>query len=181
MLALTGFHYSAVSGTLTLASRPGRWFWASGYAWGSVAIEPATRANRVRLDVAEGAIDLADIVVGGPGRYRLPARRTLTAGDHLDVEVPVTLAEAALGAKVDVPTPRGTISLRIPPCSSSGRKLRVKGHGVAAKGREPGDLFAELQIVLPATLDEESQELVRKLEARFDSQQAARIRQDLQW
>jgi len=88
VLALTGFRYSAVSGTLTLASWPGRWFWASGYAWGSVVIEPATRANRVRLEVAEGAMDLAEIVIDGPGRHRLPARRTLTAGDHLDVDVP---------------------------------------------------------------------------------------------
>jgi hypothetical protein len=88
VLALTGFRYSAVSGTLTLASSPGRWFWASGYAWGSVVIGPATSANRVRLEVAEGAMDLAEIVIDGPGRHRLPVRRTLTAGDHLDVVVP---------------------------------------------------------------------------------------------
>ena len=87
-------------------------------------------------------------------------------GDHLDVKVPVTLDEAALGAKVDVPTPKGTISLRVPAGTSSGAKLRVKGHGVAAKGRPPGDLFAEIQIQLPKPLDAESLELIKQLAAR---------------
>src|SRR5262245_45486048 len=54
-------------------------------------------------------------------------RRT---GNRLDVRVPVTLAEAAMGATVDVPTPHGTISLKIPPNTSSGKRLRAKGQGV---------------------------------------------------
>ena len=65
------------------------------------------------------------------------------------MQVPVTLAEAVLGAKIEVPTPQGTIMLRVPPGTSSGKKLRVKGRGVAPKGADPGDLFAEIQIVLP--------------------------------
>ena len=56
-------------------------------------------------------------------------RRT---GNRLDVRVPVTLAEAAQGAKIDVPTPHGTISLTVPPNTSSGKRLRIKGHGVQA-------------------------------------------------
>ena len=60
-------------------------------------------------------------------------------GNNLDVKVPVTLAEAALGAKIDIPTPKGTIVLRVPAGTSSGRKLRVKGRGVAPKGVDPGD------------------------------------------
>jgi uncharacterized protein (DUF608 family) len=87
VLALTGFHYSAVSGTLTLASQQGRWFWASGYAWGSVSIEASAGGYRLRLDVAEGAIALAEIVLDGHGRHRLPARRQFTAGDQLDAVV----------------------------------------------------------------------------------------------
>lgn len=99
-------------------------------------------------------------------------------GDNLDVKVPVTLAEAALGAKVDVPTPKGTISLRVPPATSSGTKLRVKGHGVAAKGRPPGDLFADVQIVIPKPLDEESQNLIRQLDERWKQPDP---RADLHW
>jgi DnaJ-class molecular chaperone len=102
-------------------------------------------------------------------------------GNDLEVRLPVTLAEAALGAKVDVPTPRGTISLRVPPGSSSGKKLRIKGHGVAPRNGEPGDLFAQIEIVLPATLDDESIELIKKLDAHVESAGAQQPRRDLRW
>lgn len=102
-------------------------------------------------------------------------------GDHLEVRLPVTLAEAALGAKVDVPTPKGTISLHVPPGSSSGKKLRVKGHGVAGRGGEVGDLFAEIQIVLPTPLDEESLELLKKLDAHVQAKHPEQPRRDLRW
>ena len=102
-------------------------------------------------------------------------------GNHLDVRVPVTLSEAVLGAKIDVPTPQGTITLRVPPGTSSGKKLRVKGRGVAAKGSEPGDLFAEIQIVLPATLDEQSRDLVKQLDAHWNESGAQQPRRDLRF
>ena len=63
-------------------------------------------------------------------------------GNHLEVKVPVTLAEAALGGKVDVPTPKGTISLSIPAGTSSGQKLRIKGMGVTTDKGGAGDLYA---------------------------------------
>jgi len=87
-------------------------------------------------------------------------------GANLHLKLPVTVAEAALGAKVDVPTPRGTVSLRIPAGSSSGTKLRIKGHGVQAAGRAPGDLLAEIQIVLPKNLTEEDREAIRQIGQR---------------
>ena len=102
-------------------------------------------------------------------------------GKNLEVRVPVTVAEAALGAKVDVPTPGGTIALSIPPGSSSGRKLRVKGRGVAADGAEPGDLYAEVQIVLPSPLDAECQETIKKLDEHVKSMHAQDPRRDLKW
>lgn len=102
-------------------------------------------------------------------------------GNNLNVRVPVTLAEAALGAKVDVPTPRGTIALRVPAGTSSGKKLRVKGHGVAARNGEAGDLFAEIEIVLPTPLDDESLELIKKLDAHVQSAHPQTPRQDLRW
>ncbi len=102
-------------------------------------------------------------------------------GDHLDVKAPVTLAEAALGAKIDLPTPKGVISLRVPPGTSSGTKLRVKGHGVAAKGRPAGDLYAEIQIMLPKPLDEETLNLIRQIDAHTDAGKPAAARADLHW
>lgn len=98
-------------------------------------------------------------------------------GNDLYVKVPVTLAEAALGGKIDVPTPRGTVALQVPPGTSSGKKLRVKGQGITPKSGTPGDLFAELQIMLPKTLDEATREAIRKL----DQQAPQDVRAGLRW
>jgi DnaJ-class molecular chaperone len=100
-------------------------------------------------------------------------------GNNLHVTVPVTVAEAALGAKVDVPTPRGVLSLRVPAGTSSGAKLRVKGHGVEPKGGPPGDLLAEIIIVLPKKLDPDAQELIRKFDEK--QRQAGNPRAELRW
>jgi DnaJ-class molecular chaperone len=98
-------------------------------------------------------------------------------GKDLEVRVPVTLAEAALGAKIDLPTPQGVISLKVPPGSSSGRRLRLKGMGVPAAEGGAGDLYAEIEIVLPPSLDEASLDLVRQLDRRNPQQPRA----DLTW
>jgi curved DNA-binding protein len=101
-------------------------------------------------------------------------RRT---GTRLDVRVPVTLAEAALGAKVDVPTPQGTITLSVPPGTSSGSKLRVKGHGVRPKNEPEGDLFAEIQVMLPESLSEQERQQLAAISAAHP--QHPRV--DLRW
>ena len=85
-------------------------------------------------------------------------------GCDLDVKIPVTLAEAALGAAIDIPAPRGTISLTVPPGSSTGTRLRVRGHGVARPDGTAGDLYAELQIALPPKLKAGDIELIQKLD-----------------
>lgn len=74
-------------------------------------------------------------------------------GDTLEVALPVTLSEAIAGAKVDVPTPWGTIALRIPPGTSSGRRLRAGGMGVRHANGAKGDLIAEVQVVVPDVTD----------------------------
>jgi DnaJ-class molecular chaperone len=98
-------------------------------------------------------------------------------GNDLELRLPVTLAEAALGAKIDVPTPHGTVSLKIPAGSSSGKRLRVKGQGIKPAKGDPGDLYVVLEIVLPPELDDESRELIRQLDAR----QAFDPRRELHW
>ncbi len=97
-------------------------------------------------------------------------------GNHLHVKVPVTLAEAALGAKVDVPTPSGTVSLSIPAGTSSGTRLRVKGHGVAPKGSPAGDLLAEIQIVLPKQLSDAERQMIREFGQRHPQDPRANLR-----
>ncbi|QDV73255.1 DnaJ C-terminal domain-containing protein [Botrimarina mediterranea] len=98
-------------------------------------------------------------------------------GRRLDVTVPITLAEAAEGAKVDLPTPKGTITLTIPPGTSSGKRLRVKGHGVDPRGENPGDLYAEVQIVLPEGLSAEDRGLLASVSSRYTQQP----RRELRW
>jgi DnaJ-class molecular chaperone len=99
------------------------------------------------------------------------------SGNNLEIRVPVSIAEATLGAKVEVPSPSGVITLTVPPGTSSGAKLRIKGHGVRAAGNPPGDLLAEVQIVLPEKLDNKAQEMVRHL----DRQYSKPPRSDLKW
>jgi DnaJ-class molecular chaperone len=99
------------------------------------------------------------------------------AGNRLDVRVPITLAEAAQGAKVDVPTPQGTISLTVPPNTSSGKRLRIKGHGVRPPNGEPGDLFAEIQIVLPDGLSADERQQLADISNRYPQSPRA----DLRW
>jgi DnaJ-class molecular chaperone len=88
-------------------------------------------------------------------------------GQNLSVEVPVTVAEAVLGAKVDVPAISGTKSLTIPPGSSSGVKLRLRGQGIPASGSKPeGDLFVVLKVVVPKNADDASKQLIREFDQR---------------
>jgi len=98
-------------------------------------------------------------------------------GNDLVVRVPVSLSEAVLGAKIDVPTPRGTVALKVPPKTSSGKRLRVKGFGVQPKQGTPGDLFAEIQIVLPEPMDDDLLEAIR----RQGEHAGADPRTDLRW
>jgi DnaJ-class molecular chaperone len=98
------------------------------------------------------------------------------SGKRLDVTVPISLVEALRGAKVDLPTPHGVITLKVPPGSSSGAKLRVKGHGVRGSG-EPGDLYAELQIALPSSLTERDREQLAAVVEKY----ADDPRADLSW
>ena len=84
-------------------------------------------------------------------------------GRDLLVDLPISVGEAILGARVDCPTLGGLKTLTIPPGSSSGQKLRLKGQGVPARGDHPaGDLFAVLKVVVPKSVDDESRRLIEQ-------------------
>ena len=85
-------------------------------------------------------------------------------GDNIYVTVPITVPEAALGAKIEVPTVQGKAQLRIPPGTQSGQKFRLRRRG-APSLRDPsvhGDQFVEVQVVLPRVISEETKDLLRK-------------------
>lgn len=86
-------------------------------------------------------------------------------GKDLTVKTPITLKEAALGAKVDVPTPRGTVAVTIPPGATTGTRLRLRGLGVAPDGEKPGDLYVECAVSLPKSWSKEDLELLQKLDS----------------
>jgi molecular chaperone DnaJ len=94
------------------------------------------------------------------------------SGDDIHLSVPVTVMEAALGAKIDVPTIDGTgmesgrAQLKIPPGTQTGQKLRMREKGVTSASREGlrGDQIVEVRIVVPKVQDERSKEILRELQ-----------------
>jgi len=99
------------------------------------------------------------------------------SGTDLELKLPITVGEAASGAKVDVPTPGGTVTLTIPPGSQSGKRLRVKGQGVRSTNGTAGDLYIELQIKIPTHLSEEAIKMLQPLEQQY----ATPVRNEIVW
>jgi curved DNA-binding protein len=83
--------------------------------------------------------------------------------DDLDVELPITPSEAALGTTAAVDTPTGTARVRVPAGSSSGRRLRLRGRGLPKRGGGSGDLHAIVKIVVPKELSDRERELYEQL------------------
>jgi curved DNA-binding protein len=112
----------------------------------------------------------------GPGGARgdlvitlgvLPHPYFTREGRNLVVEAPVSVAEAILGARIDVPTLDGLRTLPIPPGASTGQKLRLRGQGVPASKDVPaGDLFVVVKVVVPKAVDEESRHLIEQFAER---------------
>ncbi len=96
-------------------------------------------------------------------------------GKQLRVRVPVSPLEAYAGAKVSVPTPDGKVTLAVPPGSQTGNKLRIRGKGIEAKGKERGDLIAELEVVLPEGQSPEVEKALETVQDAFDVDPRARL------
>jgi molecular chaperone DnaJ len=86
-------------------------------------------------------------------------------GDDLVINVPVTYTEAALGARIEVPTPDGPISLKVPAGSQDGKLLRVRGRGAPKlKGQGKGDLLARVRLSVPRKLSKAEREALENLQ-----------------
>ena len=100
-----------------------------------------------------------------------PDARFRVEGSDILTTVAVSPWEAALGGEAEVETPTGPVRVKVPPGSSSGRKIRLRGRGLAQAGGEKGDLLAEIRIVVPERLSERERELYEQLAAAARGQE----------
>jgi curved DNA-binding protein len=110
---------------------------------------------------------------GGPGHPRgdlylvihvRPHPLFRREGDDLYVDVPLTPGEAYNGGKVRVPTPDGEVNLKVPQHTQSGQLSRLRGKGIARKGKEPGDLYVKFLVNIPTVDDPEVAAAIEALE-----------------
>ena len=135
------------------------------------------RTETLPVDLPPGLDDGARVRVIGKGHAGLqgsppgdllvtihvePHARFHRDGADLHVVVPVAIHEAALGAKVDVPSLEGSARVRVPPGTQSGQRLRLRERGMPTRDGRRGDLVVEVRLVLPRILDERSKELLRE-------------------
>lgn len=134
------------------------------------------RDKTLTVQIPKGVIEGQNIRLkgqGSPGTGRLPAGDLYLevrfkpdtlyrpVGKDLYLELPIAPWEAALGASVKMPTPEGPIILKIPPGSTHGRELRIRGRGIPSA--EPGDLYAVLKIVLPPADNEKARKIYQDM------------------
>jgi molecular chaperone DnaJ len=136
------------------------------------------RAESLTINLPAGLADEARIRVPGKGHVGRHGGENgdlyITAhvrphplferdGDDLRLTVPIAIHEAALGAKIEVPSIDGPARLRVPPGTQSGQRFRIRERGVpSARDGRRGDLVVEVRLVLPTVLDERSKELLRE-------------------
>ena len=172
-------HEATIELTLEEAARGGkRRFTLDDGRDYEVTIPPGVRdGQRIRL-AGQGAPGVG----GGPSgdlflRVRLrPHPRFRLDGRDLEVDLPVAPWEAALGAKVPVPTLDGDATVKVPGGSSSGRRLRLAGQGMPGPRGEQGDLYAIVKIVVPKKLKRDEKKAYQQLadaSEGFDPRRAA--------
>ncbi|MDQ3899030.1 MAG: DnaJ domain-containing protein [Actinomycetota bacterium] len=135
-----------------------------------------TDGQRIRL-AGQGGQGIGG---GPPGDLYLVVRlaphpRYRVDGRDLTVDLPVSPWEAALGATVPIETPAGPAQVGVPAGSSSGRKLRLRGRGLPNPRGAPGDLYAEVRVMVPAQLSRAERRLFEQLakESQFDPRSGA--------
>jgi len=138
--------------------------------------------ERLTVKIPPGVADGARVRVrgkGGAGRggttgdlyFRVKVRPhplIQRDGKDLTIEVPITVGEAIRGATIEVPTPDGTVRLKVPKGSQSGQRLRLAGRGVRdVKGGAPGDLYVRLMVQVPTNGAADLKDAVEALEGAY--------------
>jgi DnaJ-class molecular chaperone len=127
-----------------------------------VTIPPGTRDGQILRLRGKGRPGIG----GGPPGDALieievrPHRIFTRKGDDIHVELPISLREAVLGAKVEVPTPSGAVNMTIPKWANTGAVLRLKGKGAPRTDGSHGDEYVTLKIVLPDNPDLELEKFI---------------------
>jgi curved DNA-binding protein len=97
-------------------------------------------------------------------------------GRNIYLDVPITVTEAMLGTKIEVPTLHGIMTVSIPPGTSSGAKLRLRGKGIASEPKKnPGDQYITISITVPKKLTEKQEKLVRELSETIEENPRTKI------
>jgi curved DNA-binding protein len=130
-----------------------------------VTIPPGvTEGQRIRL-AGQGGRGRGDAPAGDLYLvvHLAPHRRYRLDGRDLHLDLPVSPWEAALGASVQVQTPGGEVTVQVPAGSSTGRRLRLRGQGLPDPRGTPGNLYAEIRVMVPGTLSQRERELFEEL------------------
>ncbi len=159
-------------GTGSIVERPCRTCGGSGRT---------RRTKRYTVKIPAGIADGARIRVRGKGLdgdgggapgdlwvviQVLPSERFARRGLDIIIDVPVTFAEVALGAEIDVPTPLGEkVRVKVPAGSTDGKMLRVRGMGAPSTSGDDGSLLVRLKLVVPSTLSTQQTEALEKFAA----------------
>jgi molecular chaperone DnaJ len=138
------------------------------------------QTETIRVEIPAGVSDGDKLVVPGKGHegrgrggsgdlyvhvHVHPHALFSRKGDNLFCTLPVSFTEAALGARIEVPTPDGLVTLRVPAGVQSGQKLRLSGRGAPSRfAGVRGDLFVVVDVVTPNVYDDRSRELLRELD-----------------
>ncbi len=137
------------------------------------------KTRSIKVKIPAGIRDGATIRLAGkgnPGRGGAPAGDLIVQlhvashplfgrkGNDLTITVPITYTEAALGCKVDVPTLEGTVTLKIPAGTQSGRTFRVRGKGVQPARGRAGDLLVRIEVLVPKRVSRDEKRLLEQLQ-----------------
>lgn len=143
-----------------------------------VALGGPTAPRTYEVKIPRGVVDGQRIRLSGEGgrgqgagapgdlylRVRIaPHPRYRLSGRDIYVDLPVAPWEGALGATVPVTTPGGTAKVNVPPGSSTGRRLRLRGEGMPNPQGPPGDLYAEIKVMVPPSPTPKERELFEQL------------------
>lgn len=138
-------------------------------------VEPRSETLTVRIPA--GVADGARVRISGKGHAGVRGGATgdlfivvdiqehpvfRREGDELHMTVPIAVHEAALGAKIDIQTPDGSVRLRVPPGTQSGQRFRLRDRGAVGRNGQRGDLVVDVRMKLPKVMDERSKELLRE-------------------